>query len=493
MKLVTRSILLSPLLVAALAGPAAGASLTVSKTTDDGSAGTLRSALARAGPGDVIGFSTPGPIVLGSALPAVGPAVDIEGCAANPNATGSCVTVAASSSFDGLDVAGDGAVVRGVAITGAAVGIRVSGSNVSIGGSAPATENAISGSAGAAIAITGAATGVVIDRNLGSGNGGPFIQLAPGANGDAAPPAILAASDAAVSGTAPPGAVVRLFASLGPGEVDGFAGAATADASGAWAIPAVAAPGEYLAATETGGSGSSALSGAVVAVHASGAPPTGTIQRGPPRFGNRSSVRFRFTVPPGTTRVACAVDDRRFATCRSPYASGYLLDGRHVFHLRTSDAAGAPAIIDSVFTIDTLPPAVSLGGVHVRVSPTGGAPAVTFTVSCPPSEPGGCSGTLGVGTVPDPKTHRYQVVGRVSWKAPPNNTVRVAIPVPPWTIALSRHGRGLLVRVALLARDDAGNVTQIRRNALILPPSGTAAAYRSRRHGSRVRARRARA
>lgn len=209
--------------------------------------------------------------------------------------------------------------------------------------------------------------------------------------------------------------------------------------------------------------------------------PTGTIEGGPPRFGNRSSVAFRFTVPLGTTKVACAVDDARFATCRSPYSSGYLLDGRHVFHLRTTDAAGESAVLDSVFTIDTLPPAVGLGGVHVRVSSRGGRQGITLTVSCPPSEPGGCSGTLGVGTVPDRKTHRHRVVGRVSWTAPPNDTVRVLIAVPPWAIALSRHGRGLLVRVVLVARDDAGNVTQIRRTALILPPSGSAAADRSAR------------
>jgi hypothetical protein len=169
-------------------------------------------------------------------------------------------------------------------------------------------------------------------------------------------------------------------------------------------------------------------------------------------------------------KTECAVDDRPFAACQDRFATGYLLDGRHYFHLRTTDAAGQATTADTVFTIDTLAPMVTLGATRATITSAG---TVSFAVYCPLSEPGGCAGTIRLGTVPDRKTHRYRLIAAQSWQAITNQTVPVSVAIPGWAIATALRGQGLADRVVLTAYDDAGNATMIRRAGLLLAVAGS--------------------
>jgi hypothetical protein len=556
-----RVFVVSLLLLLGFAANAAAATFDVTSSADSGP-GTLRQALSQAASGDRVTFSTAGPIALGAPL-LVRSGVDIEGCS-DPGAVAPCVRISGSSSFDAIDIVAAGTTLHGLAISGAAVGIHVGASLVTVGGASLATENSISGSAGPAILVDGVAANVVIDRNIGQGNGGPFIMLAPGANGGVQPPQILTASDHAVVGLATPGATVRLFDVLAPGSVaalagEATAGEATADGSGVWEAPAAASPGELVAATQTGGDGTSALSVAIGAAHSpAGGPPVaaiggprgltytaspafalsagdpsatilcrldaqpyapcgatyatpplaegphtiyaraagiaglgpetsrsfevdlaqpGTIVSGPPRFGNRSYAAFRFTVAAGTVSTTCALDDQALRPCSQRFATGYMLDGRHLFHLRTSDAAGEAYTLDTVFTVDTLPPGISLHGARVRLGAGG---TVAFAVTCPLSEPGGCTGALQLTTRPA-RRRRPRTVAAAAWQAGPGVAQAISIAVPSWAQSAALNTGGLPVRVIATARDDAGNVTVIRRN-------GTMERHRdpAQRHDPRV-------
>lgn len=420
-----------------LLAPAAAARAATHNVTNsaDSGQGSFRQALSLAGTGDTITFSTAGPIMLSSPL-IVGSGVQIEGCA-DVNVIAPCVTIQAAGGSDALDVTGSGATIGGLRITGAAIGIHVSASDVTVGGFSPGSQNEIDNSSGPAIAVDAGASGVMISRNTGHGNGGPFVQLAPGANGGVQPPTILAASASEVAGMAAPGALVTVFAVPASGSVASFDGAVTADQTGLWELPAAADAGELVAAAQTEPAGTSALSASTSAAGATAAaPPTatiagpsgtiytasptftvassdpgatilcrldsspysvcgasdsvaalregahtlavralddaglgpvlndtfdvdlaqpGTIVSGPPRYGRKSYATFSFTVASSTVATACALDDQRFEACHGRFATGYILDGRHVFHLQTTDAAGQSVVLDTVFTVDTLP------------------------------------------------------------------------------------------------------------------------------------------
>jgi hypothetical protein len=553
MKSALRATLLTIVCVLAPAASAGAATFDVSSSSDDGAAaGTFRYALAHAGAADTITFSTGGPITLAAPL-TVASGVDIEGCSSNPNAASPCVQLIGGSGFDAVNVTGSGATVRGLSITGAHAGISVTGSNTTIGGPSGPAANSISGSATSAIVVAGSsATGNKIGVNTGHGNGGPFIQLIDGANGGIAPPAIVAATDTGVVGTATPGALVLLLSARFAGQVEGFAGYGVADSNGIWVLPASSTVGQVVAATQTGASGTSQLSdgaataragdatvptatidgpsgvirtasptfrlggstaGATVlcrfdsapykpcgAVHTPPAPladgphtlfaravgaaanlgpevtrafqvdtaKRATILAGPPRYSNRSTATFRFQVTGDASKVECNIDGRRYTACRSSFATGYLLDGRHTFHVRVVDAAGETYVAEQVFTIDTLAPSVGLSPSRVRV---GSRETVALIVSCPPSEPGGCSGRLGLSTIPASRRERPRQIAASDWTAARGSAARVVIPIPKWAIALTRI-KGLRALAVVRARDNAGNTRRIGLAVLVLPPTG---------------------
>ncbi len=88
---------------------------------------------------------------------------------------------------------------------------------------------------------------------------------------------------------------------------------------------------------------------------------------------------FGFTVEPGASSD-CWVDADAPARCDSPYTSAQLSDGRHTFHVQTTDALGnVSPVADLDFTVDTTPPALSIGS--GQAGPTNdNTPQLAFTV-----------------------------------------------------------------------------------------------------------------
>jgi len=248
------------------------------------------------------------------------------------------------------------------------------GGNV-IGGDSDAEENAIFGSANAAIEIFGIEESRnEVRRNRGSENGATFIRLRsvgasePGNGVD--PPKISAVGKIEATGTSKPGAVVRVFrkASAEEGEVAGFLGQATANGSGEWNVVYAAQPeGTLVTATQTLDGGTSELSATAKtppdppsgcpAVPAQCpppppappapdvTPPTVTIKKGPKAKSTSSTAKFEFTANEAGSTFQCKLDGKAFATCRSPKTYKKLKPGKHVFKVKATDAAGNVGVV----------------------------------------------------------------------------------------------------------------------------------------------------
>ncbi len=142
-----------------------------------------------------------------------------------------------------------------------------------IGGDTAASENVIDGSEYGAISMTLPEGSLnEVGRNRGMDNGffiGLFKERSEepkGPNEGIQPPPIIAAFSTSVSGTAEPGATVRVFrkATEDSGEIEGFLGEATADAGGGWQASFAAVPvGTLITATQTLNGGTSELTGTV--------------------------------------------------------------------------------------------------------------------------------------------------------------------------------------------------------------------------------------
>lgn len=243
-----------------------------------------------------------------------------------------------------------------------------------IGGDTAASENVISNIGGdtasrdAIVATTAAAESNEILRNRGTDNTGLFIDLgddgagnaAGGPNGGAQAPVISAISPTAASGTAAPGADVRLFikASDDPGVLTSFLAQATADGSGAWSTGLSATAGTLVAATATGAGGTSELS-ATATVTApvdpvdpvepgDSDPPETTLTRTPKKKvkakGKGKKAKGKATYEfgadePGST-FTCTIDRKPAAPCDSPLKLKKLKKGKHTFAVFATDAAG---------------------------------------------------------------------------------------------------------------------------------------------------------
>lgn len=249
-------------------------------------------------------------------------------------------------------------------------GITATTGNV-IGGSAISTENVIDGSAGPAIEIAEEAgepgSWTEITRNHGSGNGGLFIDLKPGANEGVLPPAISSASKTSVEGTgAEENATIRVFrkASAAAGELESFLGETQADASGNWKLTYSVPGGSIIAATQTKESGAtSELSTANVPADpssggggsggsggASGGgstPPTvdtiapaAKITKAPKAKSTSTTAKFKFTSNEAGSSFECKLDKGKFKKCKSPKTYKKLKAGKHVFKVRAIDKAG---------------------------------------------------------------------------------------------------------------------------------------------------------
>jgi hypothetical protein len=294
---------------------------------------------------------------------------------------------------DGVLIENDENLVVGNKITHAgAAGVRVQnfGSLAStgntIGGDEVGDENEISESQGNAIEVADEEDDeTLIARNNGAGNAGLFIDLGAdgpgnaleGPNGGIQAPAITSATSTAASGSALPGADVRVFlkATGEPGEIAGFLGKATADGSGKWmlAYGLPLTPGTEIAATQTGLLGTSELAIATTAappkeegggqtggggtttggnngkgkgkgkgkgVSGDTTPPQTKIVKGPKARTHSRTAKFKFTSSEAGSTFQCRLDRGKFKKCRSLKKLTGLKPGKHVFKVRAKDPAG---------------------------------------------------------------------------------------------------------------------------------------------------------
>jgi len=256
-------------------------------------------------------------------------------------------------------------------------GIAMTGNLV--GGSTAEKENTIEGSGGPAIEILEEAlepgSETEITRNHGAFNSGPFIDLVGGANEGIASPSISTALQSSASGSALPGATIRVFrkASAEAGELQSFLAEAVADGSGNWKVTFGSVPaGTLVTATQTNENGATSELATPVAAIAEGGgggggeggsgngggnngggnngggkggkkdttPPDTKIVKGPPKKTHKKKVKFKFTSTEAGSTFQCKLDRKPFKTCSSPKVYKKLKPGKHVFKVRAIDKAG---------------------------------------------------------------------------------------------------------------------------------------------------------
>lgn len=287
-----------------------------------------------------------------------------------------------AASFNGILLEGDSneVLANGVAFSGEA-GIKIKQAGTLpiaspttgnlIGGDSEADENVIFSSGGPAIEIVNLeGSQNEVARNRGSENEGLFIDLRAvepgtepiGPNGGIKPPAISVAKQSEASGTAEPGATVRVFRkkSAEAGELDSFLGKVTADGSGNWKVTYSASipGGTTVAATQTNvEGGTSELSTATTAadpdkgngdkgkVPEGCAPtrdslcgvitaPSTKIKSGPKGKVKATTAKFKFSSPTKGAKFECKLDKGKFKPCKSPKKYKGLKLGKHVFKVR---------------------------------------------------------------------------------------------------------------------------------------------------------------
>jgi CSLREA domain-containing protein len=256
-----------------------------------------------------------------------------------------------------------------------------------IGGDTAAEENTISMNGGAAIEInqTGAVglnTRNAVARNHGELNGGPFIDLIGGANGEIAPPTFTSLTQFGARGNAAlPGATVRVFrkASSSPGELEGFLAEATADEAGGWEVtyPVSLPSGTVVAATQTrliddaatpgppdgtselafattpaepeapatgGGANGRVPDGGGPPIPQQAAadttPPRAIIVTRPSRRSRSPVAKFVFSSSEPGSHFRCKLDRTKLNPCRSPRTYKGLKPRWHIFRVWAIDPAG---------------------------------------------------------------------------------------------------------------------------------------------------------
>jgi hypothetical protein len=311
--------------------------------------------------------SAPG-IVIGGTQP--GDANTIGNAISNGIALNASQGAVIQGNYIGTDAGGADRGNGGPGIVFLTGGVNATPDNNLIGGNTAAAENVISNNSGDAIkdqTLPGfPGTGNVVARNRGSNNGSTandlFLDLGadgPGNatfNGAIAAPAITSATTEAVSGTAQPNALVRVFKTTAlfgsvPGDVTSFIGQAPADGAGNWSLPGGSLnAGEGVSANQTAVSGSSELSPAIIAIAApippgtpspDTTPPVTTIS-GKPKVKTRKKkarVTFTFSATEAGSSFACSLDGGPFSPCSSPF-SAKLRRGAHTLTVRATDAAG---------------------------------------------------------------------------------------------------------------------------------------------------------
>ncbi len=253
--------------------------------------------------------------------------------------------------------------------------VKGSASGNQIGGDTAASENVFENSTYSPIYVTAQGANEIA-RNRGTGNGGVFIGLESGsANGGVGTPTISSALQSSVSGTATPGAKVRVFVgSEYLTDLTGFIGEAVADGSGNWKVGSVTIPiGTLVTATQTVAGGTSGLSAIVTSAADPSPPPaaggggggsgeggpTGditkpklTIKNAPKANSTATTAKFKFVSDEAGSSFQCKLDKKAWAKCKSPKTYKKLKPGKHAFKVKATDAAGnVSTVVTRKFTV----------------------------------------------------------------------------------------------------------------------------------------------
>lgn len=311
----------------------------------------------------------------------------------------------------GMLLQNDSNVVIGNTIIGAGhVGIEVNGdppypAHNRIGGDSSGEANRIEGSAESAINLGGLpATHNEAAGNFGAGNGGPFISLfghesRHPPNGEITPPTLEVVEQSKVSGTAEPGAKVRVFekASTDVGELGALIGAGTADSSGHWTatIPFKLNVGGLVAATQTteagtaegatsevstpkaaiadkeeegshheeethsgdnGGGGNSGGGSTGTGPSTQTPPPAKapkvTLTKKPKKTSTATKATFKFkATPPAGAKFECKLDGAKWRKCKSPTTYKKLKPRKHTFRVRATASGLTGPVTKYQFTV----------------------------------------------------------------------------------------------------------------------------------------------
>jgi CSLREA domain-containing protein len=259
-----------------------------------------------------------------------------------------------------------------------------------IGGDSPYLENLIEESEESAISVGGEpeTTNEVLG-NFGFENGGPFIELREHSAGhptnqEIKPPTLEAVYESTASGSAVPGAKVRLFGkpSSDPGSLEPMIGSAVADASGHWTATFTTKQpiGRLVGATQTTAAGTpngatsevsapqAAAADPVVPVTPATVPaagpapapaapakptaPSATITKSPKKSSAETTAKFKFTANPAAgAKFECKLDNAKWAKCTSPKTYKKLKVGKHTFRVRAIAGGLTGAAVKYQFTV----------------------------------------------------------------------------------------------------------------------------------------------
>lgn len=277
--------------------------------------------------------------------------------------------------------------------------VESNGAGNQIGGDTPQSENVITNFWYGAIRIT-TSNPNEIGRNRGLSTSSGFISV----GGSTPAPTIATAQQPKVTGTAEPGATVRVFKTQSEflNEIEGFVGKATAGLDGKWEASLTGVPsGTLVTATatlngetsglsatsavtpepekekeeekggggsgggEAGGGGSTPGGGTTTPSTSTSTPtpittiapppltaPTVKITRGPKKSSTVTTAKFTFKAErTAGAKFECKLDKaKKWASCRSPRTYRGLKPGKHRFRVRATASGLTGAVTKFQFT-----------------------------------------------------------------------------------------------------------------------------------------------
>jgi hypothetical protein len=112
--------------------------------------------------------------------------------------------------------------------------------------------------------------------------------------------------------------------------------------------------------------------------------PTVSITGGPTGPTSDSTPTFTFTTAGAPTQTECRIDTAAFAACSATFTPSARGEGAHTFEVRVTDAAGNTGNATRAFTVDTVPPTVTITGGPMGATGDN-TPTFTFTTAGSPT------------------------------------------------------------------------------------------------------------